>query len=160
MATKRQTKKQETLKAKAVQAADAVAEIKEATEHKVTEAVKATEEKVVEAAKAVAEKTAEVAEAATEKTVEAAKAVTEKAAEVKKTTTKKAAVKKEIKTTLIVEHQGKQVGEKEMISAVKKAWTKTGKKVGDIKSMTLYAKPEEESVYYVINDTETGKVEF
>lgn len=47
-----------------------------------------------------------------------------------------------------------------MIAAVKKAWTKSGKKVGDIKTMTLYVKPEENAVYYVINDTETGKTEF
>ena len=43
---------------------------------------------------------------------------------------------------------------------VKKAWTKSGKKVGDIKEMDLYIKPEENAVYYVINGTETGAVEF
>ena len=35
-----------------------------------------------------------------------------------------------------------------------------GKKVGDIKTITLYVKPEEAAVYYVINGTDTGKVEF
>lgn len=72
----------------------------------------------------------------------------------------KKATKKEVKTTLIVEHQGKQVAEKDMVAAVKKAWTKTGNKVGDIKSLTLYVKPEENAVYYVINDTETGSIAF
>ena len=47
-----------------------------------------------------------------------------------------------------------------MIASVKKAWTKAGNKVGDIKTITLYVKPEESAVYYVINGTETGKVEF
>ena len=47
-----------------------------------------------------------------------------------------------------------------MIAAVKKAWTEAGHKVGDMKTMELYIKPEENSVYYVINGTETGKVEF
>ena len=81
-----------------------------------------------------------------------AKEVVEK---VKKTTTKK-----EIKTTLIVEYCGKQLEDKAMIAAVKKAWTKEGHKVGEIKSMELYVKPEDSAVYYVINTTETGKVEF
>ena len=73
---------------------------------------------------------------------------------------KKTATKKEIKTTLIVEYCGKQVEDKAMIAAVKKAWTKAGHKVGEIKSMELYVKPEDDAVYYVINTTETGKVEF
>ena len=72
----------------------------------------------------------------------------------------KAAPVKEMKTTLIVEHQGKQVEDKDMIAAVKKAWTKSGRKIGDIKTMTLYVKPEEAAVYYVINTTETGSVAF
>ena len=61
---------------------------------------------------------------------------------------------------MIVEHQGKQVEDKDMIAAVKKAWTKSGRKIGDIKTMTLYVKPEEAAVYYVINTTETGSVAF
>ena len=59
-----------------------------------------------------------------------------------------------------VEYYGKQVEEKDIIARVKKAWTRSGKKVGDIKEMDLYIKPEEHAVYYVINGTETGAVEF
>lgn len=77
-----------------------------------------------------------------------------KKAAAKKTT------KKEMKVKAVVEYYGKQVEEKEIIARVKKAWTKTGKKVGDIKSMELYIKPEEAAVYYVINGTATGAVEF
>lgn len=96
-----------------------------------------------------------------EKKVEAAEskktaAQTEKQAAPKR----KTATKKEIKMQMIIEHQGKQVEDKAIISAVKKAWTKTGKKVGEIKAMELYIKPEEESVYYVINGQDTGKVDF
>ena len=47
-----------------------------------------------------------------------------------------------------------------MIADVKKAWTKSGGKIGDIKTMDLYIKPEENAVYYVINGTETGSVAF
>lgn len=64
------------------------------------------------------------------------------------------------KTSMFVEYQGKQVEDKAFIAAVKKAWTEAGHKVGDMKTVELYIKPEEASVYYVINETETGKVEF
>lgn len=74
--------------------------------------------------------------------------------------TKKSTTKKDIKTTLFVEYFGKQVEEKEMVAAVKKAWTSAGNKVGDIKTIELYVKPEDAAVYYVINKTESGKVEF
>lgn len=100
----------------------------------------------------VVEKTAPAVEKAAEKVVEETKEAAKKV--------RKAAPKKEMKTTLIVEHQGKQVEDKDMIAAVKKAWTKSGRKIGDIKTMTLYVKPEETAVYYVINTTETGSVAF
>ena len=47
-----------------------------------------------------------------------------------------------------------------MIAAVKKAWTKSGRRIGEIKTMTLYVKPEENAVYYVINGIDTGAVPF
>lgn len=49
--------------------------------------------------------------------------------------------------------------EKEIIARVK-AWTSSGNKIGDIKTMDLYIKPEESAVYYVINGTSTGAVAF
>lgn len=89
----------------------------------------------------------------------AAKVTSEKKATVK-TTAKKTVAKKEMKVKAVVEYYGKQVEEKDMIASVKKAWTKSGRKVGDIKSMELYIKPEEAAVYYVINGTDTGAVAF
>ena len=64
------------------------------------------------------------------------------------------------KKTLFVQYNGKQVEEKEIVASVKKAWTDAGNKVGEIKTMEVYVKPEEDAVYYVINETESGKVEF
>ena len=78
----------------------------------------------------------------------------------KKTTAKKSTAKKEIKVSAFVEYYGKQVEEKEIIARVKKAWTSSGNKIGDIKTMDLYIKPEESAVYYVINGTSTGAVAF
>ena len=96
--------------------------------------------------------------AAEKKTAE--KKVTAKKAPAKKTTAKKSTAKKEIKVSAFVEYYGKQVEEKEIIARVKKAWTSSGNKIGDIKTMDLYIKPEESAVYYVINGTSTGAVAF
>ena len=76
----------------------------------------------------------------------------------KKTTTKKTTAKKEMKVNAVVEYYGQQMDEKTIIANVKKAWTKSGRKVGDIKTMDLYIKPEESAVYYVINGIDTGAV--
>ena len=83
-----------------------------------------------------------------------------KKAPVKKTPVKKAAAKKEVKVKAVVEYYGKQVDEKDIIANVKKAWTKSGRKVGDIKTIDLYITPEEGAVYYVINGSDTGAVAF
>lgn len=113
------------------------------------------------------EKTAETKAAGTKTKATAAKRAEKKTAEAKKAekksaakTTSRAAKKKEMKVTAYVEYHGKKVEEKTMIANVKKAWTKSGGKVGEIKSMDLYIKPEEDAVYYVINGTETGSVAF
>ena len=65
-----------------------------------------------------------------------------------------------MKMKTFVEYNGKQVEEKELIASVKKVWVEAGNKVGDIKTLDLYIKPEEASVYYVINEKESGSIEF
>lgn len=104
-------------------------------------------------------KTAPVTKAAAEPKPAEKKPVAEKPA-VKKPAAKRPAAKKEIKVKTVVEYYGKQAEEKDMISAVKKAWTKSGRKVGDIKNIELYVKPEEGAVYYVINGVDSGAVPF
>lgn len=119
------------------------------------------EKKVSVESKAAKTKTAKSTEEPAKKT---AKSVTEEKAPAKKSAkpaaAKKPAAKKDVKVKTVVEYYGKQVEEKDIIANVKKAWTRSGKKVGDIKSMELYIKPEEAAVYYVINSTETGAVAF
>lgn len=135
------------------------------------ETVQTTEKAVSEKAPAVREASAK--SSADNKAAEKKVPVDNKATEPKKTEVKpaakktakpapakKPAAKKEIKVKTVVEYYGKQVEEKDIIADVKKAWTKSGNKVGDIKSMELYIKPEEAAVYYVINKTETGAVTF
>lgn len=135
---------------------------KATTETKKTETVTKTAAQPVKAtAKADSVKTAKAEPAKTpaaKTTTE--KTVTEKAAKTaaKKTTPKKSAAKKEIKVNAVVEYYGQQMDEKTIIANVKKAWTKSGRKVGEIKTMDLYIKPEESAVYYVINGIDTGAV--
>ena len=114
-----------------------------------------------------AAKTAETKPADAKKAETKTKETETKAAAVKKAekkpavkAAKKPAAKKEIKVNAYVEYQGRKAEEKTIIADVKKAWTKSGGKVGDIKTMDLYIKPEENAVYYVINGTETGAVAF
>ena len=76
----------------------------------------------------------------------------------KETTTKRTASKKEIKISAIVEHYGKQIAEQDIIANVKRAWMNSGRDEKEIKSIELYIKPEENAVYYVVNETETGAV--
>ena len=110
----------------------------------------------------VSNNTAEVKAAETTETTEtkevkaeAPKAEAKKAEEPKKETAKKAPAKrtaaKDIKTSVVVQFAGKEVTEKDLIAAVKKAYTKKGNKVGDIKTIEIYVKPEENAAYYVVN---------
>lgn len=131
-------------KAKAEIKNEITPQIKEKVEAKVEKAAADSVEKIMKKAVKGADAAKNVA-----------KAVTKTA-----TKTVKKAAKKDIKVKAFVEYYGKQVEEKDIIARVKKAWTKSGKKVGDIKEMDLYIKPEENAVYYVINGTETGAVEF
>ena len=104
-------------------------------------------------AKAAAETVKEVAEKAEEKT-EAVKA------EVKKAAAKKAPAKKDtVKESVYLQYLGKEINQADLMNQVKDIWTKQLKnKAADLKSIALYIKPEENMVYYVINDDVTGSI--
>ena len=124
-----------------------------ATASQATETVAKTVEKAVKAAekttKAVAEKAEEVKEAVKEAVKETAKAPA------KRTTTRKTAVKE----TVYLQYLGKEINKDDLVKQVKDIWTKELKnKAGDLKSVTLYLKPEENMAYYVINDDVTGSI--
>lgn len=64
-----------------------------------------------------------------------------------------------MKSTYNVEFAGNQIESKEVIARAKKVWVDTGnknRKVKDLKTMDLYLKPEENAVYYVFNEEESG----
>ena len=56
--------------------------------------------------------------------------------------------------------KGEYINEiKEVIARAKKVWVDAGYKiriVNDLKTMDLYLKPEENAVYYVFNEEESG----
>ena len=163
MVTKKGTpvKKTKDVKIAANVMADLIKTEEKAKAEVKTEIKPQTKEKVEVEAK-VEKAAADTVEKITKKAVKGAGAAKTVAKAVTKTATKtvKKAAKKDIKIKAFVEYYGKQVEEKDIIARVKKAWTRSGKKVGDIKEMDLYIKPEENAVYYVINGTETGAVEF
>ena len=113
-------------------------------------------EKVPE--KKPAAKEAVAAPAKKEEVKETVKKETAKAEE--KATAKKSAAKKTpIKETVYVQYLGKEINHQDIVKQVKEVWTKQlKKKVGDMKSITIYFKPEENTAYYVINDDVKGSI--
>lgn len=65
-----------------------------------------------------------------------------------------------MKTVLNIQYLGSEISDKEVIAKVKELWVNDGNKIKDIKTLNLYVKPEDMAVYYVINDTVSGKVAF
>ena len=120
-----------------------------ATASQATEAVAKTVEKAVKAAEKTTKAVAEKAEEVKEAVKETAKAPA------KRTTTRKTAVKE----TVYLQYLGKEINKDDLVKQVKDIWTKELKnKAGDLKSVTLYLKPEENMAYYVINDDVTGSI--
>lgn len=56
-----------------------------------------------------------------------------------------------MQTELIVEIDGRQVNTTGFMDSVKEFWKSEGNKVKDLKSVSLYYKPEESLCYYVLN---------
>ena len=118
------------------------------TTTKATEVKEVKVEAVVEAPKAEAKK-APAKKATT-------KATTTKTTTTKAATTKKAATKKE--TVITIQHQGNEVTVASVEANVTAAFVADGHKASEIKTLSIYVKPEEYAAYYVINDEFTGRV--
>lgn len=133
--------------AKAVAATKSVADT---VEVKAAE-VKAVEKKEeVKAAPVKAEKKETVKK-------EVAKKPAAKKAAVKKETVKKEPAKKAAKAFVTLEYKGNSYTEESLIQSAKDVWVyDLGKDLKDFKTVELYVKPEENTVYYVINKEITG----
>ena len=103
---------------------------------------------------------AEVKETAKVETVkkEAVKKETVKKETAKKAPAKKAAAKKtELKSQLHIQFEGKSYSQDDLMKMAKDVWKYDLKqKVGELASVELYVKPEENMVYYVMNKEFTG----
>lgn len=158
--TKAAVKKETAAKAEPVKAAEK--EVKAEPEKTVkTESAKAIETKK-DTTKKLETKAAVLVDtpaAKAEEKTTAKKAAKKPAA--KKPAAKKAPAKKaELKTEMFLQFAGKEYTEKEILQKVKDIWTKVLKnKVGDMKDVKIYLKPEESAAYYVVNGDTTGKVE-
>lgn len=94
---------------------------------------------------------------------EAVKAETVKAEAVKKETAKKEPAKKapakkaELKSEVHIQFAGKSYSQDDLMKMAKDVWKYDLKqKAGDLTSVELYVKPEENMVYYVMNKEMTG----
>ncbi|MCC8050621.1 MAG: DUF6465 family protein [Clostridiales bacterium] len=119
-------------------------------------------EEVVEAAKKAVATTKKATKKATEKAAVAAKEAAKKAdnvtTEAKKAVAK--ATKKPLKEEVYLQYAGKEIHKDELVKQVKEIWTKElNNKIGDIATITLYLKPEENKAYYVINGDVSGSVD-
>lgn len=117
--------------------------------------VKATETAVKTAVPKTEEK-AEVRKPEVKKPEAPAKKETVKKAE-KKPVEKKETKKAEFKAALHVQFAGKSYAEEDLMKMAKDVWKYDLKqKAGDLVSVELYVKPEENMVYYVMNKDFTG----
>lgn len=100
---------------------------------------------------------------AADKTVKAAaKKAEEMTADAKEAVVKaaaKAPAKKPLKETVYLQYMGKEIDKDDIVKQIKEVWTKELKnKVGDMHTLTIYFKPEENRAYYVINGDVTGYI--
>ncbi|RDU25171.1 DUF6465 family protein [Anaerosacchariphilus polymeriproducens] len=61
-----------------------------------------------------------------------------------------------MKTQIFIEHNQNRLGSKEICDKVKTLWVETGNKIKEINSLNIYIKPEDNMIYYVINENFTG----
>ena len=163
MAETKKTEAKETVKPVEKIAAKADAPKIETKEPEKTPAVKAAVKEPAEAKapakKAPAKKTAVKKEAVKKETVkkETVKKETVKKEPVKKAPVKKAAAREEIKETVTVQFAGKSYSSEDLVKIAKDVWKyDLGRNEEEFKTVELYVKPEESSVYYVINGDVTG----
>ena len=151
--TKAAAEKKETVKP-AVE--NTAAEKKESAAAKAIETKKDTTKKIETKAGVLVDTPEETAETKT-----AAKKAPARKTAAKKAPAKKAPAKKaELKTEMYLQFYGKEYSDKEILQKVKEIWTKVLKnKVGDMKDVKIYLKPEEFKAYYVINGDTTGEVD-
>lgn len=138
---------------KAAEAVTKTPQVETAPVAEKTAGVKTVEEKteVKTAEKISAKRTA--GKAAAEKTAEAVKKTPgRKSAAAKESSAKGTAKKAEVKTSITLQFYGKSYTEEDLLKIAKDVWKfDLKKKAGELESVELYVKPEENTCYYVMN---------
>ena len=95
----------------------------------------------------VKEKTAPVTKKATEACKTAADGLSQRAAKIN------------CKEEIYVQYGQHEVRTTDIVDRAKSDYVSKGNKLSDIKEIQVYLKPAENAVYYVVNHSETGKIE-
>ena len=98
---------------------------------------------------------------------DAAKKTTTKKTTAKTTKASKEVIKEVVKEVVKVvtpqvflQYAGTEISAPAIMDQVKALWIADGHDEASINSLSIYIKPEESAAYYVINETETGKIDF
>lgn len=145
----------ETVQDIAKKAKDVVTKTADTAEKTVKEAAAKTADAAEKTVKEVAEKT----QTAATKTADAAEKTVKKAETKVKAAAKKPAAKEVLKPEITVQYQNLEVTTEVVEERVKAQFAAEGHRVGTIKKLNIYVKPEEYAAYYVINDKFTGRVD-
>lgn len=63
-----------------------------------------------------------------------------------------------IKENIYIQCFGLEKDTKDYVNQAKEDFIENGNKKSEIKTINIYIKPEDETVYYVVNDTFEGKI--
>lgn len=81
----------------------------------------------------------------------------------KKTTTKRTTrakkEKKELTTDVIIQVGRQEILANDVVARVKETYVNGGHRLGAVKSLQIYIKPEENAAYYVANQKISGKID-
>lgn len=61
--------------------------------------------------------------------------------------------------TVVIQYCGREISNSDILARVRQAYAESGE-TAEITSITSYVKPEENKIYYVINDNFTGALDF
>ena len=94
-----------------------------------------------------------------EKTAPATEAAGKAAKDVRENISKQAARYK-CKEEVYIQYNQHEVRTTDIIDRAKSDYVSKGNKITDIKEIQVYVKPTDNAVYYVVNHSQTGKIEF
>lgn len=64
------------------------------------------------------------------------------------------------KKRIMIQYQGRERSEENLLNLIKKAVLEQGVKDEDIMEVDVYVKPEEQTVFYVVNKEVSGQIGF